>query len=133
MGRAARLVVARTSDGACRVDVYSRTPGGWGRCCCCRAPAAAAAAPIVSVTAARGVGVQITGPRGVAHAFIPACAVRGVFVHEAFLHCRVVATLAIDTGGDRLVLPLEPAGFDFPLTQLGDAWRAIAGALDLVA
>ncbi len=124
------LAVARTGDGACRVDVY-RAGGGW--CGCCRrhrrAPAAPPA-PLLSITAARGVGVQITGPRA-ARTFIPARDIRGVFVHEAWLHCRVVATLAIDTGAAKLTLPLEPAGFDVPLAQLGEAWRALAGALDL--
>jgi len=132
-----RLVIARTDSSTCRVDVYdglaSTAAAPPPPCGACRRRRAELELPLVTVTAVRGLGVQIDGLRAGRPRFIPIGAIASVFVHEAFHRCRVVATLAIDVAGaERLVLPLEPAaGFAVPLAQLGDAWRELSGALAL--
>lgn len=142
MGRAARpwLDVQRESDGVCIVRAF--TPRRWcsaGAHALCRLlPAWCARAPrplqpAVVVTAVRGVGLSID--RGAGHRAtltIPAERLAALFVHEAFLHCDVVATLAAEVhGAGELVLPLEAVGFRVPIAQVVDAWRELAGALAL--
>lgn len=124
-----RLVIER--DGSVCIVKAFRTPSqsSVARILCCQRSSAAEPVAVI-ITAVRGLGLSVEQGRHTS--FTPSSHIESVFVHEAFLHCDVISTLAVEVkGAKELLLPLEKVGYRIPLQDLREAWSHICEALQL--